>query len=64
MMHRTARSDANIEGPIAEVDIERIKQTFDTNVFGIIRTAKAVIPHMAARKSGTIVNIGSVVGEM
>ncbi|KAI0652432.1 NAD-P-binding protein [Trametes meyenii] len=51
-------------GPVIDVDLERIKQTYDTNVFGIIRTAKAVIPHMAARKSGTIVNIGSVVGEV
>ncbi|KAI0639987.1 NAD-P-binding protein [Trametes polyzona] len=51
-------------GPVVEVDFERILQTYNTNVFGILRTAKAVIPHMAARKSGTIVNIGSVAGEM
>ncbi|OJT04488.1 NADPH-dependent 1-acyldihydroxyacetone phosphate reductase [Trametes pubescens] len=51
-------------GPLVDVELERIKQTFDTNVFGTLRTAKAVIPHMAVRKSGTIVNIGSVVGEI
>ncbi|OJT04489.1 NADPH-dependent 1-acyldihydroxyacetone phosphate reductase [Trametes pubescens] len=51
-------------GPIAEIDFERITQTYNTNVFGVIRTAKAVIPHMASLKSGTIVNIGSVLGEI
>ncbi|KAI0828930.1 NAD-P-binding protein [Trametes gibbosa] len=51
-------------GPVAEVSLERIQQTYNTNVFGIIRTSRAVLPHMAARKSGTIVNIGSVVGEV
>ena len=33
---------------------------YDTNVFSVIRMAKAVIPHMASRKRGTIVNIGSI----
>ncbi|CDO73060.1 hypothetical protein BN946_scf185007.g114 [Trametes cinnabarina] len=50
-------------GPVAEVELERIQRTFDTNVFGIIRTARVVIPHMAARKSGTIVNIGSILAQ-
>ncbi|TFK88666.1 NAD-P-binding protein [Polyporus arcularius HHB13444] len=51
-------------GPVIDLDDARIQQTFDTNVFGTIRTSRAVIPHMAARKSGTIVNIGSFVGEL
>ena len=40
--------------------MKTIEQAYDTNVFSIIRMCKAVIPHMAARKSGTIVNISSV----
>ncbi|OSX66686.1 hypothetical protein POSPLADRAFT_1131599 [Postia placenta MAD-698-R-SB12] len=51
-------------GPLAEVPIERIVAMFDTNVFSILCMAKAVFSHMASRKSGTIVNIGSVVGGM
>ncbi|RPD65150.1 NAD-P-binding protein [Lentinus tigrinus ALCF2SS1-6] len=51
-------------GPVIDVDDERIQRAFDTNVFGVVRTSRAVIPHMAARKSGSIVNIGSFVGEL
>ncbi|KAI0334359.1 NAD-P-binding protein [Cubamyces sp. BRFM 1775] len=51
-------------GPVIDIDLESIQRTFDTNVFGIVRTCKAAIPHMAARKSGTIVNIGSVLGDI
>jgi len=50
-------------GPLAEEPSERVLATFDVNVFAILRMARAVFPHMAARKSGTIVNIGSIVGE-
>ena len=44
--------------------MEDIKQTFDTNAYSILRVCKAVVPIMAKRRSGTIVNIGSIVGEM
>ena len=44
--------------------METIEQAYDTNVFSIIRMCKAVIPHMAARKSGTIVNISSLQAHM
>ncbi|KAH9920523.1 oxidoreductase [Epithele typhae] len=47
-------------GPVIDVPMDIIERTYDTNVFSIIRMCKAVIPHMAARKSGTIVNISSV----
>jgi len=51
-------------GPLAETPLDKVIGTFDANVFSILRTVKAVFPHMASRKSGTIVNIGSTVGEI
>ena len=51
-------------GPALEVPLDEIKAAYDTNVFSILRVSRAVIPHMASRKQGLIVNIGSIGGEM
>jgi 1-acylglycerone phosphate reductase len=51
-------------GPIVEQSINDAKRVFETNVFAILRVCKAVAPIMAKRKSGTIVNVGSIVGEI
>jgi len=51
-------------GPVVEVPIEDVKRVFETNTFAILRLCKAVVPSMAQRRSGTIVNIGSIVGEI
>lgn len=51
-------------GPLLDVPIEGVASAFDTNCLSVLRVCKAVVPHMASRKSGLIVNIGSVVGEM
>jgi NADP-dependent 3-hydroxy acid dehydrogenase YdfG len=53
-----------IVGPLVDWTAEKAKEVYDTNVFSIIRLCGAVVPHMAKHKSGTIVNMGSVVGEM
>lgn len=52
----------NQVGPLAEVPLEGVRRLFDTNVTGLLAVTQAVFPHMVARKSGRIVNIGSVVG--
>lgn len=51
-------------GPLEAFDMERIRRQFDTNVIGLLAVTKAVLPHMRARKSGTIVNISSIAGRM
>ena len=51
-------------GPLIDVDMSDIQRAYDTNVFSTIRMAKAVIPHMAARRKGTIVIIGSITSQM
>lgn len=49
-------------GPAIEVDLDRFKSTFEANYFGLIRVVQKVTPHMIARRTGTIINIGSTVG--
>ncbi|KAJ7143411.1 NAD-P-binding protein [Mycena crocata] len=51
-------------GPILEVPLEQIADVYDTNIMSIIRVSRAVVPYMAGRKSGLIMNIGSIVGEV
>ena len=45
---------------VEEGDDEDVRQLFDTHVFGTVRTIKAVLPGMRARRSGTIVNLSSI----
>ncbi|ERN18539.1 hypothetical protein AMTRI_Chr12g238800 [Amborella trichopoda] len=49
-------------GPLAEVPLDQLSKVWEVNVLGQIRVAQAVVPHMVAQGSGTIANIGSVVG--
>lgn len=41
---------------------ERIQKVFKVNVFGLMNTTKAILPHFRDNKEGTIVNISSVGG--
>jgi NAD(P)-dependent dehydrogenase (short-subunit alcohol dehydrogenase family) len=49
-------------GAFEELDIDEIKQQYETNFFGVIRVTQAVIPIMKQQKSGIIVNISSGAG--
>ncbi|KAJ7132233.1 oxidoreductase [Mycena epipterygia] len=50
-------------GPVLDATAEVVKDVFDTNVVSIIRLCGAVVPHMAKRKSGTIINMSSILAQ-
>lgn len=49
-------------GVLEAHSIDQIKSLFETNVFGVFRTYKAVLPAMRKNKSGLIINISSGLG--
>jgi len=51
-------------GPLAEIDLERIKRVLDVNIFGALELTRKFIPRMAERKSGRIIFVGSMAGLM
>jgi NAD(P)-dependent dehydrogenase (short-subunit alcohol dehydrogenase family) len=53
-----------IIGALEDTPMEDVYKIFETNVFGILRTCKAVLPIMRHQKSGLIINISSIAGKM
>jgi short-subunit dehydrogenase len=47
-------------GAIEETSIEEVTTLFDTNLFGVARMVNAVLPAMRERRTGLIINFGSL----
>jgi NAD(P)-dependent dehydrogenase (short-subunit alcohol dehydrogenase family) len=50
--------------PGSELTVETLQQTFDTNVFGVFRVTKALLPLLKKSKHGRIVNVSSGLGSL
>lgn len=48
--------------PIGELDVGRMKDLFDTNVFGLVDLTNRLVPAMKEQGGGDIVNIASTAG--
>ena len=53
-----------LAGAVEDCTVEEVKNQFETNVFGVVRVCRSVLPHMRERKNGTIVIVGSIGGRI
>jgi len=51
-------------GPVEMAPVDLIRKNYETNVFSLIALTQLVLPGMRERRSGCIVNIGSVAGKI
>lgn len=51
-------------GPLEATPMDKVRRQFGVNVFGLLETTKALLPHFRANGSGTIVNISSMGGRI
>jgi NAD(P)-dependent dehydrogenase (short-subunit alcohol dehydrogenase family) len=51
-------------GPFEAASEEQLRRQFETNVFGLMRVTRAILPHFRARRAGAIVNVSSIAGQL
>jgi NAD(P)-dependent dehydrogenase (short-subunit alcohol dehydrogenase family) len=50
--------------PPSQLPIEVLRQTFEINVFGVVRVTQAMLPLLRASSAARIVNLGSAMGSL
>lgn len=53
-----------IGAAMEEISIDDLLKVYDTNVFGLLRVTKRVLPEMRRRRRGRIVNMSSIAGKV
>jgi NADP-dependent 3-hydroxy acid dehydrogenase YdfG len=48
--------------PLSEIEDERVEVMWNTNVMGVLRMTRALLPQLEASQRGHIVNMGSIAG--
>src|SRR5437588_2106041 len=51
-----------VTGAVEEASEKEITAVYDTNVFGLLRVTRAILPHMRKQRTGHIVNLSSIGG--
>jgi short-subunit dehydrogenase len=54
----------DVMGAVEDISIDDFKSQFETNLFGVIRVTKEVLPIMRNQREGNIINISSVGGRI
>lgn len=54
----------SLVGTFESMDEAQIQRQFETNVFGLMRVCRAIIPHFRHLGSGTLVNVASMGGRL
>ncbi|MDR7379680.1 NAD(P)-dependent dehydrogenase (short-subunit alcohol dehydrogenase family) [Rhodoferax ferrireducens] len=49
-------------GAVEEASADEVRRLYETNVFGLLNVARAVLPAMRARRQGHVINISSLGG--
>ena len=58
-----ANAGFGVVGPVEQLSLDDYRRQFETNVYGVLRTARAVLPALR-RSRGTRVIVGSVAGHV
>jgi short-subunit dehydrogenase len=51
-----------LAGSVEDTSIDEARALFETNLFGVLRVCRAVLPTLRAQKSGLVVNVSSLGG--